>query len=186
MTEIALALAGAFTWSFLEYFIHRWLGHHRSFRPNFFAAEHTRHHSEGGYFSPAWKKVLSALVVTPLIGAPLALVFGLSLAAPYTLGLVLSYLGYEWFHNRAHVNRGFTRYGRYQRQHHFHHHFVNPKTNHGVTSPLWDWVFGTFEVPQRITVPERLQMAWLSDPSTEDVWTELQPYYALRRAKRRA
>ena len=35
--------------------------------------------------------------------------------------------------------------------------------NHGVTSPLWDRVFGTLEVPDVIRVPRRHAMAWLTD-----------------------
>jgi len=28
-------------------------------------------------------------------------------------------------------------------RHHLKHHFASDKTNFGVSSPLWDWVFGT-------------------------------------------
>ena len=184
MTTLFLFAAGALTWTLLEYCIHRWLGHHRRFRGNFFGAEHTRHHSEGGYFSPAWKKVMSAAVVAPLIALPLTLLLNIGVAIPFTAGLVLSYLAYEWFHNREHVNRGWTRAGAYLRRHHFHHHFVNPKVNHGVTSPFWDFVFGTYEAPSTIRVPDRLKMVWLTDPATSEVWEDLAPYYAIRRAKR--
>ena len=38
-----------------------------------------------------------------------------------------------------------------------------PKKNHGVTSPVWDWVFGTLERPETIRVPRRHVrcFAWL-------------------------
>jgi sterol desaturase/sphingolipid hydroxylase (fatty acid hydroxylase superfamily) len=29
------------------------------------------------------------------------------------------------------------------RQHHMHHHFQTPDKRYGVSSPLWDYVFGT-------------------------------------------
>ena len=59
MMILALVL-GVFSWTFLEYVVHRWLGHDSRFRPNFFASEHTRHHSQGNYFAPAVKKIVTA------------------------------------------------------------------------------------------------------------------------------
>ena len=53
-TGLAIVL-GALTWTLLEYCAHRWLGHVH--RRNAFGAEHTRHHSQGDYFAPPWKKV---------------------------------------------------------------------------------------------------------------------------------
>jgi sterol desaturase/sphingolipid hydroxylase (fatty acid hydroxylase superfamily) len=92
------------------------------------------------------------------------------------------YLAYEWVHRRAHTHRGVGAYGRFLRRHHFHHHFGNPRVNHGVTSPVWDVVLGTFETPERIRVPEKLCMRWLVDPHTGDVFADLARFYELRRA----
>jgi hypothetical protein len=39
--------------------------------------------------------------------------------------------------------------------------------NHGVTSPLWDKVFGTYEAPAQVRVPRRLAMIWLVDEQGE-------------------
>ena len=58
ISVVGFALLGALTWSFLEYCIHRWLGHDRRFRKNVFAREHIRHHIEGNYFAPTWKKLV--------------------------------------------------------------------------------------------------------------------------------
>ena len=58
---------GVLTWSLLEYLIHRFLGHEPRTRPNPFAAEHIRHHSEGDYFAPTWKKVLAAALLTAVL-----------------------------------------------------------------------------------------------------------------------
>ncbi len=35
--------------------------------------------------------------------------------------------------------------------------------NHGVTSPFWDHVFGTFVAVDVVRVPRRLAMRWLID-----------------------
>ena len=51
--RILLAIAaGVATWSFLEYTIHRWLGHDKRLLRNPFGIEHTAHHSRGNYFAP--------------------------------------------------------------------------------------------------------------------------------------
>lgn len=157
---------GAFTWSFLEYVIHRWLGHDRRFKKGMFAKEHIRHHIEGDYFAPSWKKALFALAIA-LVAAPIAaFLLGPARGIAYVTGLLLFYGAYEVLHRREHTSAGIGPYARWARRHHFHHHFENGKVNHGVTSPLWDLVFGTYEEPTVIHVPRKLCMSWLTDPRT--------------------
>jgi sterol desaturase/sphingolipid hydroxylase (fatty acid hydroxylase superfamily) len=173
--------AGVSAWTLLEYGLHRFLGHDRRTMPNAFSVEHTRHHAEGNYFAPTWKKGLVAVAFA-------AVVFGLArtlvvpaVAAAFTAGLVGMYLGYEIVHRRAHTHAGIGRYGRHLRRHHFHHHFENPRMNHGITSPVWDLVFGTYERPVDIRVPRKLAMQWLCDPATGDVRPEFAGTYRLVR-----
>ena len=162
---IMALLIGALTWTFLEYVIHRWLGHDSRFRPNFFAEEHIRHHSQGNYFAPAWKKLFMAAVTMLLLGPLAWLVAGPYLGLAWAASLVAMYLVYEWFHHCAHTHAGLGPYARYARRHHFYHHFMDPEVNHGVTTPIWDILFGTFRWPVRIRVPEKLAMRWLVDSS---------------------
>jgi sterol desaturase/sphingolipid hydroxylase (fatty acid hydroxylase superfamily) len=181
-TEIVLtALAGIGLWTLAEYLLHRFLGHDRRTWPNAFAAEHTRHHSEGNYFAPTWKKALVTLAAVPVVTALASVALGWLLGLVFGVSFVAMYVAYEVVHRRAHTHRGLGAYGRYLRRHHFHHHFANPRQNHGVTSPFWDLVFGTWQVPARIRVPEKLRMNWLVDPDTGDVFPELAPHYELLR-----
>ena len=181
---IALAIAlGILSWSFLEYCIHRWLGHDKRFRGNPFGVEHIRHHAEGNYFAPSWKKALAATVVAVAIGAPALLVAG-RVGAAYIGGLIGFYGVYELLHRLEHVWAGVGPYGRWARRHHFTHHFVDARCNHGVTSPLWDLVFGTYRAPQPMVVPRKLRMPWLEDPATGDVradWAHLMSFPPARR-----
>lgn len=161
---IAVAfVAGAFTWSFLEYVIHRWLGHDRRFRGNAFGVEHIRHHIEGDYFAPTWKKLLAAAIAAAILAVPAILVVGPAIGMAYVAGLVGFFLVYEWHHRRDHTHAGLAAYGRWARRHHFHHHLVDARVNFGVTSPLWDLVFGTYRPTTIIKVPPRLAMVWLVD-----------------------
>ncbi|MCP3986752.1 MAG: hypothetical protein GY723_20395 [bacterium] len=165
--ETVLAfLLGAFGWTFMEYVIHRWLGHDPRLRPNPFAAEHVRHHGEGNYFAPNWKKVGAAIGTTAALLWPAVAVAGWPAGLGAVIGFVSMYLGYEILHRREHTHPGVGRYMRWLRGHHFHHHFTNPRANHGVTTPLWDWVFGTYAPAGMIRVPAKLQMDWLADVET--------------------
>lgn len=164
LTVVTALLLGAITWTLLEYLIHRWLGHDSRTRPNPFAAEHVRHHSQGNYFAPAWKKVLSALLfATTLIGPSIALAGALA-GSSFVVGLISMYVAYEVLHRRDHTHPGRGSYMRFLRRHHFYHHFTDPNFNHGVTTPIWDWVFGTLRAPGLIQVPPKLAMSWLVDP----------------------
>lgn len=181
----AAAVSGALTWSLLEYVIHRFLGHGRAAKKNPFGVEHTAHHSRGHYFAPTWKKALAAALFMALV-APLAvLVMGLELGLAYAVGLVGFYCAYEVLHRRLHVSEGVGPFGRWARRHHFYHHFHDPSVNHGVTSPLWDVVFGTRKVVREaVLVPEKLAMPWLVDPASGAVHAHLAGRFALRGSRR--
>jgi len=167
MIAVAVAfLLGCFTWTLLEYVIHRWAGHDKRFTKNLFAKEHIRHHVEGDYFAPWWKKALAALAILGILTGPAVLVTSLWTGIAWTSGIVGFYLFYEILHRMLHVHAGFFGYGRWARRHHFYHHFVDARFNHGVTSPIWDHVFGTHRTPEVITVPAKLMMPWLGDPKT--------------------
>jgi sterol desaturase/sphingolipid hydroxylase (fatty acid hydroxylase superfamily) len=167
-----VALLGAFTWTFLEYGIHRWAGHHKAFRKNPFGVEHVRHHIEGNYFAPSYKKMILAVVVGALLIWPAMAMAGRVYGVAYVVGLMGFYGVYEIIHRLDHTHPGLGPYGRWLRRHHFYHHFVDARMNHGVTSPLWDLVFDTYRKPCVITVPAKLCMEWLKDPSTGDIRAE--------------
>lgn len=182
MLSVGLAaLAGALTWTFLEYVIHRWLGHDRRYRRSPFGVEHVRHHIEGNYFAPTYKKLIAAAIASAVTMGPAWLALGPRLGAAYVAGLIGFYGLYEVVHRLEHVHPGLGPYGRWARRHHFTHHFTDARKNHGVTTPLWDFVFGTYLRPGRIVVPQKLCMRWLVDPATGQVRQDWADTFALRR-----
>ena len=182
MNGLAFGL-GIVSWSLAEYCIHRWLGHDKRWVSNPFGTEHTTHHSRGNYFAPSWKKALYAAVATAVILGLAATLLPVYVALSYVGGFVGFYVTYEALHRLEYVTEGLGPYARWARRHHFHHHFHAPAKNHGVTSPIWDWVFGTYDRPKIIFVPEKLKMSWLCDPSNGEVYPHLQGRYQLRRSK---
>jgi len=178
---IVPALLGVLTWTFLEYVIHRWMGHDKRFHKTPFGREHVRHHIEGDYFAPTWKKLMIAVVLTAILIVPATRLVGATAGIAYIAGLMSFYGVYELSHRREHTHAGIGPYGRWARRHHFHHHFVDGRSNHGVTTPLWDVVFGTYQKVGTIKVPPQLCMTWLRDPLTDDVRPEYADTFVLRK-----
>ncbi|MDF1661209.1 MAG: sterol desaturase family protein [Planctomycetota bacterium] len=164
LTAIGFFLLGLATWSFAEYAIHNWVGHLGKGR-NEFSREHLAHHKDPHYFARTSKKALTTLMVM-IIVSPLAC-YGMGLLGGilFSVGFVLTYVSYEVLHRRVHTVAPGSAYTRYMYKHHLLHHFGSPKTNHGVTSPIWDVVFRTFVKPGLIRVPEKDAMTWLCDES---------------------
>lgn len=169
--------AGALTWSFAEYRIHRFVGHGKPKRSNGrpkrgisvlagdFGPEHLKHHVDPTYFASTKKKVQAAAIVLGAGGVVTSLVVGPHLGVAYTLGFTVTYAAYELTHRRAHTHPPTGRYSRWVRKNHFHHHFGSPKENHGVTSPIWDMVFGTHTRVDRVSVPDVQAPPWMVDDS---------------------
>lgn len=171
--DLALLLGGfalgAFLWNLAEYLLHRFAMHCLRGR-GIMSREHLEHHVHASWrFSHvlvlAWAGMLLVGWVAwfPLGWAVISGAFGASVALGWSLG----YFFYEYQHAVAHLRPPAGRYGRWLRRHHFHHHFGHPMTNHGVSSSMWDHVFGTFERPDRVRVPRRLAMVWLLDGDGE-------------------
>jgi sterol desaturase/sphingolipid hydroxylase (fatty acid hydroxylase superfamily) len=155
-------VAGAFGWTLAEYGLHRVVFHELR-RAALGAAEHRKHHAEPDYFAPAWQKALAALAAAGLMLPVLMLAAGAAHGATFTAGFIAMYLAYEVLHRRCHTHPPRGRYGRWRRRNHFAHHFADPHRAHGVTTPLWDRVFGTTLHVERVRVPRALAMRWLLD-----------------------
>lgn len=183
LAATAAALLGAFTWSLLEYVIHRWLGHLYTRNP--FGREHQAHHQQAHYFAPTFKKIAVALPAILLFAAPVILLGGPLLGGSFALGFAAFYTTYEITHRRLHTHPPTGPWSRLLRRHHYHHHFRSARVNHGVTSPLWDLVFRTYVKPELIHVPERKLMPWLLDPEQGTIRPELQADYTILRQRSR-
>lgn len=159
-------LAGGAGWTFLEYALHRFLMHEMRGK-GLASKEHLTHHADVTYFSPTSKKALTAVGVTSTVLPAAWPVIGRNRALALVAGFNVTYVAYEVIHRRAHTHAPRGRYGRWLRRSHFHHHFGAPRKNHGVTTPIWDKAFGTYDEPGVIRVPRRMAMTWLLDDNDE-------------------
>ncbi|GAP06721.1 sterol desaturase [Anaerolinea thermolimosa] len=148
-------LTGAFLWTFAEYTLHRFLFHYQPKTPRaerIFFLFHGVHHAQ-----PQCK---TRLVMPPVVSIPMAfmaygllyLLFGWILRLPLWVGPVFSgfiagYLFYDLTHYATHhfpMRRGVWKY---LKRYHMQHHYKTPNARFGVSSPLWDLIFGTKPAP---------------------------------------
>ncbi len=154
VTTTLTFLAGVFLWTLGEYLMHRF-GMHALRGKGLASREHLRHHANRDSILEKWPIAWAGIiavgvfVLRPIGGWPLG------------LGWIAGYGFYDLMHWRAHRRAPRNGYDRWLRKHHFHHHFHAPMRNHGVTTPVWDMVFGTYEQPTVVRVPRRMAMVWL-------------------------
>lgn len=176
-------LAGAGLWSLLEYVLHRFDGHGMRGKTRF-SREHLAHHADPRTFAPTAYKVAAAVPVITFLAVASVAAVG-SAGAFFTGAFTGAYVGYEVIHRRLHTHPPRGPYGRWARRHHFAHHYLAPDANHGVTSPLWDWVFGTLVQPEgALRVPRKQVPRWLVDARTGEVHPRLRPDYQIAVRKR--
>src|SRR5215469_7487400 len=133
--DIALFVAGVFVWTFLEYLIHGWLSHtFRTFAMPLHAVHHRDAHAV--FAVRAWLPIA-------LIWTAMALLFGWTPGVILFAGAAAGFAGYEAVHYRLHFRHPLGRLENYLRSRHLVHHEYYPDRCFGVTSALWDLVFGT-------------------------------------------
>ncbi|MBL4650599.1 MAG: sterol desaturase family protein, partial [Aureispira sp.] len=108
--KLVLFFGGALFWTFLEYAIHRGLGHNPKLK-NLFTVEHLLHHKEVNYFAAAYKKAGGAIVIVGLLTLILGILINWGNGFVFSIGLVSMYLGYEFVHSRLHTHAPRNAYG---------------------------------------------------------------------------
>lgn len=139
-------LAGVLLWTLAEYSLHRWVFHWTGPRPWQRRAHFVIHGVHHDFPSDGDRLVMPLGVSVPLgIGFYLlfAALFGPLWAKPLFGGMALGYLAYDGLHWAIHHLPMRSRPARWIKRHHLLHHHTGARSRWGVSSPLWDWVFGT-------------------------------------------
>lgn len=140
MTALAM-LAGAALWTLVEYLLHRFVCHELGVDSRI-AREHLRHH-RGDDRALTASKVAAAAVTWFAVAYAVGVLTDPAIGISFASGLVGMYAVYEYLHARTHDSPPTNAYARWRLEHHRVHHRTS-RVNHGVTSPLWDLVFGTY------------------------------------------
>lgn len=142
---------GLTSWSLTEYLLHRFLFH---WEPRSAALKRAWYLVHGVHHEQPQCK--TRLVMPPILSIPLAFLFygffkmllgtvlGVPLwIAPLFAGFVTGYIGYDMMHYAEHhlsMKWGFLKF---VKRYHLLHHYKTPERRFGVSTPLWDYIFGT-------------------------------------------
>jgi len=150
-----LLLFGFLSWGLLEYVLHRFVFHFDAasvFGRNSVYSAHLTHHENPKSTEYLFASLQISLPIATAYWLVAWAVLGTLRAASYLfIGLVAGYLCYESLHFLAHQGRSRLPLFRYIKKYHLLHHYRTPDQRFGVTSPLFDLLFGTFR-PVRDTV----------------------------------
>ena len=140
-------ILGIFCWTLIEYLLHRFLFHFRTMKEpwkGLISQAHLEHHrtarsGEGILVRPFFTLITAVFVYFGFV----LLTSSFTLALLFSAGVFLGYIAYEWIHFAAHRFHPSSSLLHSLKQYHLHHHFKDSDSAFGVTSPLWDWIFGT-------------------------------------------
>ncbi len=142
--ETLLFIAGIFFWSLFEYFAHRFLFHLPANTPRakrFVYMMHGIHHEyprdKGRLFMP----VIPSVTLATLIFLLMRLLMGWN-ALAFFPGFLLGYISYGSMHYAIHAYAP-PRFMKALWRNHAMHHYETPDMGYGVSSVLWDHIFGT-------------------------------------------
>lgn len=144
-------LLGLFLWTFAEYTLHRFLFHFKARGPRqerisflFHGIHHAQPQVKTRLVMPFPVSIPMAGILFGLIYLVVAVILGARFwVAPLMAGFLIGYLIYDLTHYATHHWPMQSGAAKFLKRHHMQHHYKDPNTRFGVSSPLWDWVFGT-------------------------------------------
>lgn len=160
-TRIILTfLGGAFFWTLFEYVAHRFLFHLVSDKPSmqkFAYILHGNHHHFPRDKQRLFMPPVPSLILSSIIFGTTYLIIG-STAFMFFPGFMIGYLMYGTMHYAIHAwNPPFKWMKPLWRNHHLHH-YKNEHNGFGVSTTIWDHVFGTmFDLKNEKEDKEKVQ-----------------------------
>lgn len=125
---VAFFALGFCSWTFVEYWVHRSLLHRW-----FWHGVHETHHNHPSDY------VVAIWWYAPLLFAALYFLIPVSVFAGFACGYVWFQIMHHWLHHIDLAPHAWLH--RYSIWHNRHHKLAD--CNYGITTPVWDWVFGT-------------------------------------------
>jgi sterol desaturase/sphingolipid hydroxylase (fatty acid hydroxylase superfamily) len=152
MLAAVLFVVGLFAWTLFEYGLHRYVFHFVGPKPwqrRFHFVFHGVHHD----FPQDSRRLVMPLGVSIPIGLFFFLLADaltpLPIACALLAGFGTGYLLYDGLHYFTHHLRAKSRLGKYLKKYHLVHHHTGVEGKWGVTTPIWDYAFGTVEETRR-------------------------------------
>lgn len=142
----ALLLPGLLVWTLTEYLLHRFVFH---FPARGAAGKwlvhlfHGVHHDAPNDKSRLVMPPAGAVIVMAVLWVLFSQLIPAPWAEPFSAFFIIGYLIYDYLHYATHHFRMKHPLLRALKHHHMQHHFTSHDARYGVSSPLWDRVFGT-------------------------------------------
>ncbi len=143
---VLLAVAGFGLWTLAEYWLHRKLFHWEPDTPwghRMHFIIHGVHHEHPNDKLRLVMPPGASIPLAALFGVAFWLIGGVEIGFPMFAGFLLGYLMYDYTHYYLHHFVPKSDFGKRLREAHMRHHFQDHRYGFGVSSPIWDAVFGT-------------------------------------------
>jgi sterol desaturase/sphingolipid hydroxylase (fatty acid hydroxylase superfamily) len=115
---------------------------------------HGVHHEDPQDASRLVMPPFNSVIMGTLLYLGFRVLLGPAWVDPFFGSFIFGYLCYDYIHFSVHYFTPRTPIGRYLKQTHMIHHYAMPNARWGVSSPLWDWVFGTLEEREPAQAPK--------------------------------
>ena len=150
---ILLFFFGMILWTFTEYVLHRFVFHwNANSRAGkyFVFLFHGLHHDDPQDPTRLVMPPVPAILIVSLLWMFFSLIFPYKYIDVIMAFFLIGYLCYDYIHYATHHFPMTSPIGKYLRKYHLQHHYSGEQSKYGVSSPLWDYIFGTVSGPKEI------------------------------------
>ena len=144
---LSYVVPGILTWKLIEYSLHRW-GFHMKCKSHaaivvHFALHGAHHKYPMDKLRLVFPPLPASLIALLIYGGLYAALGHLSTSLSTMVGVGVGYLSYDMIHYWCHHGRDLPGYLEAQKRIHMAHHYRDHSVSFGISSPLYDYVFGT-------------------------------------------
>lgn len=139
---------GLFFWTFIEYFLHRFVFHYPAKSPlgnRIIYLMHGLHHEDPADPTRLVMPPTPALIYAAILFPTFRFFLGATYVEAFIAFFLVGYLAYDYIHYYVHHFNPKNPVGKFLKKFHLMHHFADYESRWGVSNPLWDYVFGTAE-----------------------------------------
>ncbi len=146
LTLVVIAVAAILSWSFTEYFLHRFIFHFKArsaTAKNLVFTFHGVHHATPLDKSRLVMPPAGALIFIGMFWILFGAILPEAWLRPFFAFFIVGYLIYDYIHYAIHHFPMKNPVAKYLKHYHLQHHYKTPRLHYGVSSPLWDYIFRT-------------------------------------------
>ncbi len=146
-TEIVgFGVIGLIIWTLTEYLLHRYIFHFvakSKTMKRFVFLFHGLHHDDPNDPTRLVMPPGPALLIATILYWLFRIVIPFEYSLPFMAFFLIGYLCYDYIHFATHHHKMNSKVGQLLKKWHLKHHYQHDNSKYGVSSPLWDYVFGT-------------------------------------------